>query len=264
MTIILAIESSTETASVALHCNGLAIFGVPGVRLLSQQVTGVQTHSQTILPMIQVLLAQAGLNLNQCDAIAFGAGPGSFTGVRTACGIAQGLAYGCDLPVVAVDTLAAVALACRHAVPAACATDILVALDARMGEVYWAQYRWPQYRWPQASSVSVQSGDELLDAGWTTIIAPRLSAPASVVPVGPVTGCGNAFAVYAHDLAGCAISGSAWSAVTPHAAQVAMLAQQLLASGMAVSARDAQPFYLRNNVALTTAQRSAKRLEAVI
>src|SRR5450759_3407814 len=130
MSIIIAIETSTELASAAL---------LHGDQVLTREVSGVQTHSQTILPMVQSLLAQAGISLAQCDAIAFGAGPGSFTGVRTACGIAQGLAFGLDLPVLPIVTLLAMAQACRES---GLASDVLCVLDARMGEVYWAQYRY--------------------------------------------------------------------------------------------------------------------------
>ena len=110
-----------------------------GESVLARESSGVRTHSQAILPMIQELLAQAGITLRQCDAIAFGAGPGSFTGVRTACGIAQGLAFGAALPVLPLVTLAAMALACHRETGA---TEILTVLDARMGEVYWAQYHY--------------------------------------------------------------------------------------------------------------------------
>ena len=92
---------------------------------------------ESVLPMIQELLAEAGITLKDCDAIAFGAGPGSFTGVRTACGISQGLAFGANLPVVPVVTLDAMALACRQQHGA---ERVLTVLDARMDEVYWAQY----------------------------------------------------------------------------------------------------------------------------
>src|SRR4051812_2518050 len=103
---ILAIETSTELASAAL---------LRGERLLQRESSGVQTHSQTILPMVQSLLNEAGIALAECDAIAFGAGPGSFTGVRTACGIVQGLAFGAGLRVVPLITLQAMAQACREA-----------------------------------------------------------------------------------------------------------------------------------------------------
>lgn len=125
MTTILAIETSTELASAALLYQG---------KLLSRQSAGAQTHSDAILPMIQQLLAEAGLALAQCDALAFGVGPGSFTGVRTACGVVQGLAFGVDRPVVPVVTLEAAAQACR--VHDAQAAEVLAILDARMGEVY--------------------------------------------------------------------------------------------------------------------------------
>ena len=129
MLTILAIETSSETASVAL---------LRGDDVLSRVSSGVRTHSQDVLPMIQELLAEAGIGLSQCDAVAFGSGPGSFTGVRTACGVAQGLAFGGKLPAVPVVTLDAMALACHQQHGAA---EVLVVLDARMSEVYCAQYR---------------------------------------------------------------------------------------------------------------------------
>src|SRR4051812_47289178 len=101
---LLAIETSSELASCAL---------LKGDTVSTRESSGVRTHSQSILPMVQELLAEAGIALSDCDAIAFGAGPGSFTGVRTACGIAQGLAFGAALPVVPLVTLDAMALACR-------------------------------------------------------------------------------------------------------------------------------------------------------
>src|SRR4051812_42465314 len=130
MTTILAIETSTELASAAL---------LRGDRMLSREASGVQNHSQAILPMVQSLLAEAGIALTECDAIAFGAGPGSFTGVCTACGVVQGLAFGAGLPAIPVVTLQAMAQSCRDVCGA---DDVLAVLDARMGEVYWAQYRY--------------------------------------------------------------------------------------------------------------------------
>ncbi|MGH8809473.1 MAG: tRNA (adenosine(37)-N6)-threonylcarbamoyltransferase complex dimerization subunit type 1 TsaB, partial [Noviherbaspirillum sp.] len=165
MPTILAIETSSELASAALLHNG---------RVIAREASGVHTHSQTILPMVQELLAQADISLAQCDAIAFGAGPGSFTGVRTACGVAQGLAFGADLPLVPVVTLQAMAQACRDACGA---DDVLVLLDARMEEVYWAQYRYRD--------------------GWQTVCEPALSAASAVAPVGQVIACGNALIAYA-------------------------------------------------------------------
>ena len=194
--------------------------------------------------MVQAVLAEAELALADCDAIAFGAGPGSFTGVRTACGIAQGLAFGSNRPVIAVDTLIAAAQACRDATGAG---DVLVVLDARMGEVYWGRYRW----------VSREEG-----ASWSTVSAARVDAPARVASL--VTGimpaaCGNAFAAHVVQFEGCDFAATARSDIMPHAIQVAVLAQRMLADGAAVAARDAQPVYLRNDVAQTTAERESQR-----
>lgn len=223
---ILAIETSSELASVALLHDG---------RIAVHEAEGVQTHSQTVLPMVQTLLAQAGITLVQCDAIAFGAGPGSFTGVRTACGVAQGLAFGAGLPVVPVVTLQAMAQACRDVTGA---SDVLVVLDARMEEVYWAQYRYQD--------------------GWQEVIAPTLSAPAAVAPAGSVIACGNGLTVYSPAFASALFTRDAQLDLMPHASQIAQLAQIAFAARRAVNARDVQPVYLRNKVALTTAEREAK------
>lgn len=189
--------------------------------------------------MIQELLAEAGIALRDCDAIAFGSGPGSFTGVRTACGVAQGLAFGAGLPVVPVVTLDAMALAChqQHG-----AQDVLTVLDARMGEVYWAQYRFGA------------------DAGPQTVLVPVLSAPAGVQPQGSPQACGNGLSAYAEiyattPLAGLMAQGHA--AIMPHAEQIARLAALAFAAGQTVVAADAQPLYLRNKIAYTQAERAA-------
>ena len=226
MSIILAIETSSELASCAL---------LDGGKLLSRESSGVRTHSQSILPMVQELLAEAGLTLKQCDAIAFGAGPGSFTGVRTACGIAQGLAFGASLPVVPLVTLEAMALACHLQTGA---SEILAVLDARMGEVYWAQYRY--------------------DGGLKVVAEPALCAPADVAAVAvdsPLTACGNGFSAYPEAFAGRPYAEGALAAIMPHAADVARLGSVALAAGSAVPAAQAQPIYLRNKVAYTSAER---------
>lgn len=223
---ILAIETSSELASVALSHQG---------QLYSREVSGVQTHSQTVLPMAQEILAQAEITLSHCSAIAFGAGPGSFTGVRTACGVTQGLAFGLDLPVIPVVTLKAMAQACRDACGA---TDVLVLLDARMDEVYWAQYRYQN--------------------GWQTVVEPTLSVPSAVTAVGKVVACGNGLTAFPSAFEAMPFSQATCPNVIPHAAQIAQLAQEELAAGRGVNARDAQPIYLRNKVALTTIERIAK------
>jgi tRNA threonylcarbamoyladenosine biosynthesis protein TsaB len=226
MSTIIAIETSTELASAALLHDG---------QVVARETSGAQTHSQTILPMVQSLLADAGIALANCDAVAFGAGPGSFTGVRTACGIAQGLAFGLDLPVVPVVTLEAMAQACMEQTGA---TDVVAVLDARMGEVYWAQYRF---------------------AGtWGTLVEPALSSPGDVVPKAadvPAIACGNGLAAYADAFAGRDFMAQARGDILPHASQIARLGATALANGGGVEARNAQPLYLRNKVALTTRER---------
>lgn len=229
MSIIIAIETSSEFASVALLRDD---------QMLARAASGVQTHSHTILPMVQTLLAEAGVTLSQCDAIAFGAGPGSFTGVRTACGVVQGLAFGADLPVVAVSTLEAMAQACREQ---SGATEVLTIMDARMGEVYWAQYRYVD--------------------GWQVVVQPTLSAPLAVQPQGEVVACGNGLIAYAVEFEATACAKNIILDIMPHAEQVARLAQLAYKNGRMVAARDAQPFYLRNKVALTTNERAAKAVK---
>lgn len=226
MSTILAIETSADLASVALLRDG---------HLITRESEGVQTHSQAVLPLAQAVLREAGLTVADCDAIAFGAGPGSFTGVRTACGVAQGLAFGAGLPVIPVVTLLAMAEACRqrHDVQ-----DVIAILDARMDEVYWAQYRYAD--------------------GWQTVTEPALGAAAAVRPEGRVYACGNGLFAYADAFAGQALFAGADETIIPHAAHVAALAGRELAAGRTVEARLAQPVYLRNKVALTTAERLAR------
>jgi tRNA threonylcarbamoyladenosine biosynthesis protein TsaB len=227
MPIILAIETSSELASCAL---------LTGDTVIARESSGVRTHSQSVLPMVQELLAEAGVTLADCDAVAFGAGPGSFTGVRTACGVAQGLAFGAGLPVAPMVTLAAMAQACRARTGAG---DVLAVLDARMGEVYWAQYRF--------------------DNGWQVVAEPALSDPGAVAPLpaADLVACGNGFAAYPEAFAGKAFAQDALADVMPHARELALLAAPVVAAGQAVPADQAQPLYLRNKVAYTSAERLA-------
>ena len=231
MQTVLAIETSTELASAAILRDG---------QIIIRETTGVQTHSQSILPMVQSLLAETGIGLADCDGLAFGVGPGSFTGVRTACGIVQGLAFGADLAVLPMVTLQAMAQAC-HDLNGSDA--VLAILDARMGEVYWAQYRF----------------DGVL---WQEVVAPTLSAPEQVLPVAGdallLQACGNGLLAYAPTFAATSYAAAGLPAIMPHARQIAVLGGVALAQGRGLSAVEAQPLYLRNKVALTTAERAAK------
>jgi tRNA threonylcarbamoyladenosine biosynthesis protein TsaB len=238
MPIILAIETSSELASCAL----LNTNGTQPASVLARESIGVRTHSQAVLPMVQELLREAGVALAGCDAIAFGAGPGSFTGVRTACGVAQGLAFGAGLPVLPLVTLEAMAEACRARTGA---SEVVAVLDARMGEVYWAQYRWRD--------------------GWEVVCAPALCPPGEVAPLPAPDGdaaaaCGNGFAAYPEALAAVSFAGKplaqgADATILPHARELAVLGVAALAAGQGVPADQAQPIYLRNKVAYTSAER---------
>ncbi|MFT3718346.1 tRNA (adenosine(37)-N6)-threonylcarbamoyltransferase complex dimerization subunit type 1 TsaB [Pseudorhodoferax sp.] len=230
---LLAFDTSTERVSVAVCA---------GARVLACEAAGGAQASATLLPAILGLLAEAGLALERLDAIAFGAGPGSFTGLRTACSVAQGLAFGTrarragGVPVLPVDTLLAVAEQARQQ---AGATQVVAALDARMGEVYAGRYRHVQGRWRR-------DGD-------FELLAPQ----ALQVPAGWVL-AGNAGAAYGPRL-GAAAPGLA---ALPEAAAMLRLAPQLLAEGAAVPDHAALPRYVRDKVAKTTAERAAEKAAA--
>jgi tRNA threonylcarbamoyladenosine biosynthesis protein TsaB len=218
---ILAFDTSTEHCSAALWLDG---------DVHAEGVHAGQRHSELLLPMIDRMLAAAQLRLTALDAIAFGEGPGSFTGLRIACGVAQGLAFGADLPVVGIGTLLALAEACAG-------NDAACCLDARMREVYFAAYR--------------RAGD-----GWQTIAAPGLYAPDEVpgLPAGDWAGCGNAFAVYREALArglGDRLRAVASGVSVPHAREIAVLAAAEAARGRVRPAEEALPLYIRDKVALT-------------
>ena len=239
MSIILSIETSSELASAAL---------LVGQHVTQRQTTGVTNHSHAILPMVQSLLAEAGLCLSDCDAIALGEGPGSFTGVRTACGVVQGLAFGTGLPVIPVVTLLALAEACRRATGA---VHVLTALDARMGEIYWAQYYYAH--------------GEGVTGGWQVVSAPALCAPSMLIPVptsesGSFTGLrlyGSGFAAYQDQfLLSAGLMATAQQAL-PEASALAWLADIEFNAGHCLGAGQAQPLYLRNKIALTIAERRA-------
>jgi len=183
--------------------------------------------------MVDELLKHHGIAVRDLDGIAFGEGPGSFTGLRIGCGATQGLAFGAGLPVVGVSTLLALAEAARPGRAVCC-------LDARMGEIYHAAY---------AQSAT----------GWETVHAPSLCAPADAppLPAGSWTGCGSGFA--AHETALKGRYGERLSAIMPgvfpHARDIARLAAREFEAGRAVAAERAIPVYLRDRVALKTAER---------
>lgn len=221
---LLAFDTSTEYLSLCLWQNGA---------MLSRDLLAGQKHSQLILPMLGEMLAEAGLTLPELDCIAFGAGPGSFTGLRIGCGVAQGLAFGANLPVVGVSTLLALAQQTD-------AERVIACLDARMGEVYHAAY--------------VRHG-----SGWQIACEPGLYKPQDVPSIegGTWFGIGSGWAAYG-DILNARYAGQVDKnngQAFPHARDIAALAANEFAAGKAVPAAEAAPIYIRNKVALTMAER---------
>ncbi len=231
---ILAIETSSEYCSVAL-CAGDAVH--------SESIRAGQSHSEKVLGMVATVLAAGGLRLAECDAVAFGAGPGSFTGLRIACAVAQGLAWGQDLPVLPVGTLTAMAEQCRAEQPLAVpeGASILCMQDARMGEVYWSVLEWHHTGWRERLPAALSRPGELL-----AMELPEIAL-----------GCGNAFGLFASELLPqvAAVAGPLY----PEARYVALLGRRQYARGERLAARRARPLYVRDQVALTTAERAAVR-----
>ena len=225
----LAFDTSTEVLSI-----GLAVDGRMDVRTLA----GGAQASASLIPNAMDMLAQAGVVLSALDAIVFGRGPGSFTGLRTACAVAQGLALGADVPVLPVDTLVAVAEQARmQAAVAETPVTVLALLDARMDEVYSAAYDWDGQRWSARQALQVGAPQQL------------------VLPDAPrVLLAGNAFEAYGDRLP----FGERVLAL-PTAEALLRLAPGLFSSGHAVPAEQAMPLYIRDKVAQTTAEREAAK-----
>jgi tRNA threonylcarbamoyladenosine biosynthesis protein TsaB len=215
---ILALDAATEACSAALFADG-AIEE-------RYEVIG-RGHAGRLLPMADELLAAAGLAPRDLDAIAFGRGPGGFTGLRIAAGVAQGLAAGAELPVLPVSDLAALAAGSAHASGAA---FVLACLDARMGEVYWAALNC-------RGAVPALVGEE------------RLGAPDDVaLPAGgPWHGAGHGLAAWPAIATRLALA-TVDAARLPRAADIARLAAAELAAGRGRAPAEALPVYLRDDV----------------
>ncbi|KMY86839.1 TsaB protein, required for threonylcarbamoyladenosine (t(6)A) formation in tRNA [Candidatus Paraburkholderia calva] len=252
-TVLLALDTSTEFCSAALLLADAAPTAAApddppqyengSVRVWFRHEATGAVSSTRLLPMIRELFDAAGVTLAACDAIAFGAGPGSFTGLRTATGVAQGLAFGLNVPVLSVSTLAACAEAARLRSPALPA-HVLVALDARMDEVYWALYE---------AETEADSGST---SDWRTLHPASLDAPAALpLPDAPFALAGNAAAAFGDRLPALAAASHVDAEALPHALPVALIGLRAWRAGRAIAAHQAAPEYIRNKVAQTTAER---------
>ncbi len=217
--ILLALETATEACSAALAVDG---------DIRERFEVAPRGHSLLILPMIDELMAEAEISIEQVDAIAFGRGPGAFTGLRIAVGVTQGIAFGADLPVVPVSTLAALAQGSES-------NNVLAAIDARMDEVYWGAYQ------RNGAGLMVLFGEE-------AVIPPgQIPLPEGEDWVGAGTGWGSYSTILAERCGG---KLSAWNGESlPHAADVARLGIAGFNAGEATSAELAMPVYLRDQVA---------------
>jgi tRNA threonylcarbamoyladenosine biosynthesis protein TsaB len=223
---ILALDTSTEFCSVALWRNG---------HIVERDVNAGQRHSHLLLDMVDDVLKEGGIALQDLNGIAYGEGPGSFTGLRIACGVTQGLAYAADVPVVGVCTLLAMAAEAES-------ERVVCALDARVKEIYHAAY--------------VRAGSE-----WSIIHAPALYRPdaAPPLPEGRWVACGSGFAAYREVLRQRYATRvvKTMPEIYPRARHIASLSLTRFESGDTVSAEAAVPSYIRDKVALRTDERAA-------
>ena len=225
---ILALDTSTDYCSVALWLDG---------ETTVREARAGQSHSSLLLGMIDEVLRAEHVQLNELDALAYGEGPGSFTGLRIACGVVQGVAFGANLPVVGIGTL----LAMAHG---SGAERVVCCVDARVHEIYHAAY------------------GRVANSGWREVCAPSVCAPGAAPALEGERwlGCGSGFAVYrealearyAGKLAG--IEPERY----PHARDIAALAVPLIERGLTRDADSAAPVYLRDKVALTTDERATR------
>jgi len=222
---LLAIDTSTEACSAALSING---------EISERYEIAPRKHAELILPMIDELLSDADCTLAQMDAMAFGRGPGAFTGVRIGTGVVQGLAFSVDCPVVPVSSLAAMAYGTMQELTV---DNVLAGIDARMGEVYWGAYQ-----------RSIDGGVQLL--GEESVCKPDETR---VPDSGAWTGAGTAWQTYEAELSdrfSGVLKNSDSFELFPRAQHIAALGVIAVNAGLAVSADEAQPVYLRNNVAV--------------
>ena len=238
-----AFETSSDTLSVAV---------TRGDVTTSEEIADAgQKNSELTLPLMHRLLASSSLSLSEIDVVVFGQGPGSFTGVRIACGLAQGLAFGLGKRVIALPTTLVLAKQAYANVdvsnPMSDHANIIVAIDARMGEVYFAAYH----------------RDESADSGFVEVVAPMLTKPDQLPELaGEWCAIGSAFSDMAlHDAMFKNMNGKIQAVIEPSLPQsyfLSAIARRLysrLGDTCTIHSRDAAPIYLRNNVAMTIEER---------
>ncbi|QCT21699.1 tRNA (adenosine(37)-N6)-threonylcarbamoyltransferase complex dimerization subunit type 1 TsaB [Jejubacter calystegiae] len=221
---ILAIDTATEACSVALWLDG---------QVLNHFELCPREHTQRILPMVRDILNQGGISLSELDALAFGRGPGSFTGVRIGIGIAQGLALGAELPMAGVSTLATMA---EGAWRRTGATRVLAAIDARMGEVYWAEY--------QRDEQGVWHGEES-----EAVLKPEAACERMAQLDGEWATVGTGWQAWPEMGADSQLTLKDGEVTLPEARDMLPLAQWCIDQGKTVPVEQAEPVYLRNEVA---------------
>jgi tRNA threonylcarbamoyladenosine biosynthesis protein TsaB len=233
----LALDTSTEQLHLGV-CKGEVV--------LTRVCPGAAQASAQIVPLCLALLAEAGLRLGELDAIVMGRGPGSFTGLRTACAVAQGLAFGADVPVLPLDTLLAVAEDARQGREH---VNVWTVQDARMGQYYAAAWSYADGLWHNVDPPALHDPHELcFPVAWR-------NNPATALVAG--VGLEGVSAPWQLD-SGCPVIDAA-----PTAAALLRLAPQALRSGQAVPAEQAMPLYLRDKVAQTTAEREALKINEI-
>ncbi len=230
MSSLLAFDTATERMSIALEVRG---------RIWVHEDDGGARASAALVPAILALLGQAGIGVRELDAIGFGRGPGAFTGLRTACSVAQGLAFGAGLPVLPVDSLLAVAEDARDGDEA---HRVWALIDARMDEIYAAHYAFDHGR-------------------WITLVPPMLARPADLHAQwsieAPQRVAGSALPAFEGRLD--TLGARPFPHAAPRSRAVLALARSAWQQGLGVDAAQALPLYVRDKVAQTTAEREAQR-----
>ncbi|KOO16905.1 hypothetical protein AKJ18_02185 [Vibrio xuii] len=221
---ILALDTATENCSVALLVDE---------KVYVRSEVAPRDHTKKVLPMVDEVLKEAGLTLADLDALAFGQGPGSFTGVRIGIGIAQGLAFGADLPMIGISTLEAMAQGVyrQHG-----ESQVACAIDARMSEVYWGRFsRQEDGTWAQTDAECVTP--------------PQTAADNSQADESTWFTAGTGWDAYSEQLEGIKFATEKSKVLFPDAEDIVQLAKFELAKGNTVDAEDASPVYLRDTVA---------------